>query len=203
MKFLYYNIILGCLLNWLIAPIAIIFQKRCNRKKGFFWMFLSDNVTGDKTWRPNLKNKFLRQYFWVLRNPMQNWYWKDYVEGVESDFHGTGKVKFGNDILSWRTMRCSDTNDNHGKLLDFERSKFGRQDITFIRTDKNGNIQKCYRKSTCIPYRVFNWIILIKRRSGHESGMMQYNFTFPTYSYELNKEGWKMWKKSEWKEITI
>lgn len=203
MRFIWYNIILGCLLNWLIAPIAILFQEQANKRKGFLWMFLSDNVTGDKTWRPNLKNKFLRQYFWMLRNPMQNWYWKDYVEGTESDFSGCCKYKFVASPATWRTMKCKDTGDNHGRIIDFENSPFGKQHVTFKRTDKNGKVQNCYRKSTCIPYRFLWWIILAKRRSGHEAGLFQYNFTFPCYLYKNNKDGWQLWKNAEWKEITI
>jgi len=202
MRFIWYNIILSGPINFIVAPIAYLFRKSAQKKKNVLWYFLSDeNMYGDKNWRPKLKNKFLRAWLWMLRNPLQNYYWKDYVDGVESNFIGHGTVKFGTDILSWRTMYCADTQDNHGKILDFEKSKFGTQDITFIRTDKDGNVQKCYRKSHCKPFKFLFRIILVKRRRGHENGLMQYNFSFPTYSYKKNKQGWKKWEKAEW--ITI
>ena len=158
---------------------------------------------GDTNWRPNLKNKFLRAYFWMLRNPLQNHYWKDYVAGIESGFSGTGKVKFDDDILKWRTVICSDTGDWHGKIINYEKSPFGKQNITFIRKDNDGNTQNCFRKSTCIPHKFFGWIILVKRRSGHENGLLQYNFTFPAFKYSINKDGWENWKKAEWKKIVL
>jgi hypothetical protein len=203
-QFILYNVIFGFLLNWLIAPIAYLFRKPAQKHKGFLWWFLSDdNMYGDTNWRPNLKNKFLRAYFWMLRNPLQNHYWKDYVEGTESGFSGTGKVKFDLDILRWRTVICSDTGDWHGKVINFEKSPLGRQNITFIRTDKDGNIQNCYRKSTCIPHKFLCLIIVVKRRAGHENGLLQYNFTFPVFKYSLNKEGFENWKKAKWKNIVI
>ena len=204
MKFIWNNIILGIVVNLFIAPIAYIFRKQAQRSKGFLWTFLSDeNMYGDVDWRPKLKNKFLRAYLWMIRNPRQNWYWKDYVKGSEANYTGTGKVKFGNDILSWRTMKHKETGNNHGEILDFEQSLFGKQDITFVRIDLEGNIQNCYRKSTCIPYKFLWWIILVKRRSGHENGLMQYNFTFPIYSYKKNKEGWELWTQNEWKNVFV
>jgi len=203
-KFIWYNIFLSRILNWFVAPIAYILREQSQKRKGFLWWFLSDdNMYGDTNWRPELKNKFFRAVFWMYRNPLQNYYWKDYVEGKDSHFHGTLKYKFRSAITAWRTMICSDTGDWHGKVLDFEQSLFGVQDITFIRTDKHGKIQKCYRKSTCIPYKVGPWIILVKRRSGHESGLMQYNFTFPTFKYSLCKDGWKKWKMERWKYIEL
>lgn len=158
---------------------------------------------GDITWRPNLKSKFLRAYLWMIRNPRQNWYWKDYVDGIESDFKGSGKVKSGNDILSWRTMICSDTGDWHGKILDFNSDRWGKQNITFKRTDINGKVQNCFRKSICIPYRVGPIILLVKRRSGHEHGLLQYNFSFPIFNYKKNKKGWKIWKIKKLKTINL
>jgi hypothetical protein len=202
-KFIWFNIILGIVLNWLIAPVAYLFRKSAQKHKGFLWWFLSDeNMYGDKDWRPNLKNKHLRAIVWMYRNPLQNKYWQGYVDGKESDFKGTLKYKFRADPLMWRTM-ITETGNWHGKILDFEHSLFGVQNITFTRTDTNGNVQNCYRKSTCIPYRVFGWIILIKRRSGHENGLMQYNFTFPTFKYKLCKEGWNKWKNEPWKTMEI
>lgn len=188
----------------IFALLAYIFRRQAQKHKGFLWYFLSDdNMYGDTDWRPNLKSKFLRAYLWMHRNPMQNLYWRDYVDGVESDFSGTLKYKFRAEPLTWRTMICSDTGNWHGKVLDFDRSLFGVQNITFKRTDKDGNVQNCYRRSKCIPYRFLWWIILVKRRSGHESGLMQHNFTHPTFKYSLCKEGWERWKNTEWKEITV
>jgi len=204
MNFIWYNIILSRILNWFIAPIAYLLRDYAQKNKNFLWWFLSDdNMYGDKNWRPKLKNKALRAIVWMYRNPLQNYYWKDYIDGVESDFHGEGMVKFGNDIITWRTMRDINTGENHGKLLDFINSPFGKQNITFIRTDKYNNIKKCYRKSTCMPYKVGPWIVLAKRRSGHEHGLMQYNFTFPIFNYKKNKDGWELWRKADWKIITI
>lgn len=204
MKFIWNNIVLGILVNLFLAPVAYIFRKQAQKNKGFLWTFLSDdNMYGDTAWRPKLKNKFLRAYLWMIRNPRQNWYWKDYVDGVESNHKGFAKVKNGNDVLSWRTMRCLKTGNWHGKDLDFDSPLWGKQNITFIRTDKNGNVQQCYRKSTCIPYRIGPFIIANKWRSGHEGGLMQYNISKPIYSYKKNKEGWKKWKEKEWKIITI
>lgn len=88
-------------------------------------------------------------------------------------------------------MICSDTGDWHGKILDFEASPFGKQDITFKRMDIHGNIYSCFRKSKCIPYRIGKWIILVKRRRGHESGLLQHNFSHPTFKLEYCKEGWE------------
>jgi hypothetical protein len=84
---------------------------------------------------------------------------------------------------------CSDTGDWHGKIIDFKNSRFGDQNIKFIRTGENGSIQKCYRKSICKPVRIGPLIILNKRRSGHENGLTQYNYSFPIFSYKKNKEG--------------
>lgn len=202
MKFIWYNLIIGILVNFFVAPIAYIFREKVQKKKGFLWTFLSDeNMYGDTAWRPKLKNKFLRAYFWMLRNPRQNWYWKDYVEGEDYYHHGWVKVKNGADLYSWRTMRCLETGNWHGKLLDFNSPLWGKQSIIFKRKDKFGKVQNCYRRSTCIPYRVGPIILVIKRRSGHEHGLMQYNFTFPTYSYAKNKEGWEKWKQKEWRKI--
>lgn len=185
-----------------VSPIAYLFRKKAQKHKGFLWWFLSDdNMYGDVTWRQNIKSKFLRAYLWMLRNPIQNLYWKNYVEGIDSDFSGTLKYKFNDEFARWRTIICSDTGDWHGKVLDFELSPFGIQNITFKRTDEYGNVQNCYRKSRCIPYKIGNFIILAKRRSGHESGLIQHNFTFPIFKYSLCKEGWKLWKEAEWKII--
>ena len=201
MKFIWNNILIGYVLNLFIAPVAYLFMNKVN-KGSFLWGFLSsENMYGDTDWRPKLKNKFLRAYLWMLRNPRQNWYWKDFVDGEDYYHHGWVQVKNGADLLSWRTMRCLETGNWHGKLLDFDSPLWGKQDIIFKRKDKFGNVQNCYRKSTCIPYHFLIWIIVIKRRSGHEKGLMQYNFTFPTYSYKKNKEGWKQWKLKEWKRI--
>lgn len=204
MRFIWNNIFIGIILNLFVAPFAYLFRERAQRKRNWLWTFLSTgNMYGDKNWRPKLKNKFLRAYLWMIRNPRQNHYWKDYVDGVESNYKGTGKVKFGTDILSWRTVICSDTGDWHGKIIDFENARFGIQDITFTRTDSKGNIQKCFRKSVCKPYRFWLLIILFKRRSGHENGLLQYNFTFPTFSYSKNKTGYKKWKSTDWKLISL
>ena len=203
MKFIWYNLILSGPINWIMAPIAYLFRKHALKNKGLLWNFLSTNEYGDPNWRPKLKNKHLRAILWMYRNPLQNYYWKDYVDGEESDFHGDGKVKFGDDILSWRTVICSDTGDWHGKVIDFEKSRFGTQNITFNRIGKIGLFQRCYRKSTCIPYKVGPWIVLVKRRSGHEHGLLQYNFSFPLFKYNLCKDGWKLWKETKWKTINI
>jgi len=204
MNFIWYNIFLSRILNWFIAPIAYLFRKSAQKYKGFFWWFLSDdNMYGDKNWRPKLKNKFLRAVLWMYRNPLQNYYWKDYVDGTDSHFKGTLKYKYRSAITAWRTMVHVGTGDNHGKILDFQKSLFGVQNITFRRTDKFGNVQNCYRKSTCIPYKVLWWIILVKRRSGHEHGLMQYNFTFPIYKYKNHFREWMEWKRESWKYITV
>lgn len=200
-RFVWYNIILSRVLNWFVAPIAYLLRDRVNR--GFLWWFLTDNTYGDKNWKPKLKNKFLRAVLWMYRNPLQNYYWKDYVEGKETQYKGTLKYKYRSAMTMWRTMVCVDTKDNHGKILDFKNSLFGVQDITFKRTDKKGNVQNCYRKSTCVPYRILWWIVLVKRRSGHEKGIMQHNFSFPKYKYKNHKKEWKEWKKTKWKTITV
>jgi hypothetical protein len=149
-----------------VAPISYIFRKYAQKKKGFLWCFLSDNnMDGDITWRPKLKNKFFRAYFWMLRNPLQNLYWKDFVDGIEVDFHGTLKYKLKGYIKVWRTMICSDTGDWHGKVLDFDKSLFGVQNITFVRINIKGERHKEFRKSRCIPFRFLWWIILVKNRS--------------------------------------
>lgn len=47
----------------IFALLAYIFRKSAQKHKGFLWWFLSDdNMYGDKTWRPNIKSKFLRAY---------------------------------------------------------------------------------------------------------------------------------------------
>lgn len=201
--FLWYNIFLSRILNWFIAPIAYLLRNNI-KKNGFLWWFLSDNnMYGDKNWKPGIKSKFIRAILWSYRNPLQNYYWKDYVEGTESSYSGYAKVKYGSDVLSWRTAICSDTGDWHGKIIDFKGERLGRQDIKFKRTDMHGNVQHCYRKSTCVPYRFLWFIICSKRRSGHEHGLMQYNFSFPRFSYKKNKDGWIMWKNSKWKTIQV
>lgn len=203
-EFLWHNVFLSRVLNWFIAPIAYLFKKQAQEKKKFLWWFLSDdNMYGDLNWRPRLTNKVLRAIIWMYRNPLQNYYWKDYVEGTERYFEGTAVVKYGNDALSWRTMICTDTGDWHGKVLDPFSTRWGQQDITFERIDNEGNIQHCYRKSTCVPHRLGPWIIIEKRRSGHEGGLMQYNFTFPLFRYSDNKEFWEIWKSLPWKEINL
>ena len=201
MKFIWNNIILGILVNFFVAPIAYL--RRNKVKNGsFLWGFLSsENMYGDTDWRPKLKNKFLRAYFWMMRNPRQNWYWKDFVEGEDYYHHGWVRVKNGQNLTSWRTMRCLETGNWHGKLLDFDSPLWGKQNITFKRKDKFNEVQYCYRKSTCIPYRFLWSIIVVKRRSGHESGLMQYNFTFPVYSFKKNVTGWKKWKEKTWNTI--
>lgn len=201
MKFIWNNIILGIFVNFFVAPIAYL--RRNKVKNGsFLWGFLSsENMYGDTDWRPKLKSKFLRAYCWMMRNPRQNWYLKDFVEGEDYYHHGWVRVKNGQDLLSWRTMRCLETGNWHGKLLDFDSPLWGKQNITFKRKDKFNNNQNCYRKSTCIPYRFLWCIIVVKRRSGHESGLMQYNFTFPVYSFKKNVTGWKKWKEKTWNTI--
>ena len=88
-NFIWYNIFLSRILNWLIAPIAYLFRKSAQKHKGFLWWFLSDdNMYGDKNWRTNIESKFLRATFWMFRNPLQNYYWKDYVAGKESGYKG-------------------------------------------------------------------------------------------------------------------
>lgn len=207
MKLIWNNFILGVLVNLIVAPIA--YARRNKVKKGsFLWGFLSDNLDvdalpGDDDWRPKLKSKFWRSYLWMMRNPRQNWYWEHFVDGTEMLFDGYGKVKNGNDILSWRTMRCIEKGNWHGAILDFDSPLWGKQNITFKRVDRKGNVQNCYRKSTCIPYHVAWWIIVVKRRSGHENGLLQYNFTFPTYAYKKNKQGWQKWIKKDWRNITL
>jgi hypothetical protein len=186
----------------LVAPIAYLFRNKV--KHGFLWWFLSSgNMYGDTTWRPKLKSKFFRAYLWMHRNPLQNLYWKDYVAGIETDFSGTLRFKYRADPLMWRTMICSDTGDWHGKILDFERSLFGVQNITFKRTNADGTVQNCYRKSTCIPHRVLWWIVLVKRRAGHEAGLIQHNFTFPVFKYAYCKPGWQAWRKKQWVKMEI
>ena len=204
MKYFFYNIILGYIFNWLIAPISLLFIVRCQRKKGFFWWFLSDgNMYGDVNWRKNLKGRFLRMYLWMLRNPLQNHYWKDFVEGKSSNYKGYGKIKFNKDVTSWRTMRGVKTKDNHGKICDFVNSPLGKQDITFTWTDVNGNTKELFRKSSCVPHKILFWIIMSKRRKGYEHGLKQYSFSFPCYLYSKNKEGWKLWKDTKWETIKI
>jgi len=206
MRFLWHNIILGGIVNILFASwIAYIFMERCKRKKGFFWTFLSDkNQYGNATWKPELKNKFLRAYFWMIRNPRQNWDDTHRVDGKDTKFKGTGKVKDGHDIISFRAFVCIDTGNNHGKIIDWNKSSFGVQDITFMRVDEDGNVQNCFRKSTCIPIRfMYLWIMMWKWRRGHQDGLMQYSVAKSLFVYKNNKEGFQEWKQKEWKIIKI
>jgi len=192
------------LLNWFVAPVAYLFRKQAQKHKGFLWWFLSDrNMFGDVNWRKNLKNKHARAILWMYRNPLQNYYWRNFVDGVETNFYGSLKYKFTADFGRWRTVICSDTGDWHGKIIDFHASPFGVQNIVFKRTDKAGNVQNCYRKSTCYPIHFFKWIVLIKRRSGHESGLMQYNLSFPTFDYKANKTGFEEWKNTPYKKMIL
>jgi len=206
MRFIWHNIILGIIANVLFAaPIAYMFRKRCQKKKGFFWTFLSDkNMYGNATWRPNLKNKFLRAYFWMIRNPRQNWDDTHKKKGRDYDYHGTGRMKYDKDITLFMAVVCSDTGDNHGKIIDFKASFLGENDITHKRIYEDGNIQDCFKKSKCIPFRfMWRWIMMWKWRRGHLFGLMQYSIAKPMYSYKNNKEGFEEWKKLEWKTIKI
>ena len=199
MKILYYSL---HLLIPIVAPIAYYFRDYAQKNKKFLWWFLSDsNMYGDIDWRPTLKSKFWRAYLWMLRNPLQNLYCLDLVKGIDYDHKGYGKVKFGDDINTWRTMYCKETGNWHGKILDFEKSPFGVQNITFKRIDENGIIKNQYRKSICIPFRFLFWIVLFKNRIGHEDGLFQTNFTFPYYSYKENKEDYLKWKQVKWKKL--
>jgi hypothetical protein len=71
MRLIWYNIILSGPVNFIVSPIVYVFRKSAQKKKNVLWYFLNDdNMYRDKTWRPKLKNKFLRAWFWMLRNPL-------------------------------------------------------------------------------------------------------------------------------------
>jgi hypothetical protein len=185
------------------APISYIFREQVQKTKGFLWFFLSDdNMYGDVDWRPNLKSKFLRAYLWMLRNPLQNLYWRGYVKGVESDYIGYCKDKYARDsYIQWRTMYCKETGNWHGRKLDLIRSPLGIQNIKFKYNREDGVVLDQYRRSMCIPVKVLCWVILIKNRIGYENGLFQSNFTFPIY--KLNREDWSVWKMRNWKTFFL
>jgi len=190
-------------INALVYPIAYNFRDNV-KEGGYLWGFLHEGSNyGDATFHPNMKDGFLKSYLWALRNPCHNAYYADFVEGEESNFKGTGTCKYGNDILSWRTFKCSDTGDNNGKVLDFEKSRFGEQDITFIRTDKDGNVQNCYRKSNCAVTKFLGWLKVRRIREGHEKGLMQRQNNFSLFNYNDNKVEFEKWLKIPFKTIVI
>ena len=192
-------------INWVVAPIAYLFRKRAQRKKNWLWLFLSDdNMYGDANWkRKKLPDGFRKAVWWMYRNPLVNRHFKDRVDGKESNFKGTAKKKHGNNYSMWCTMIGLDTGDWHGKIPDFESILLGYQDITFIRTDKKGNVQKCFRKSMCVPFRFLWWIMFWKTRKGHEDGLMIYGFGLPTFRYKKFKKEYKKWKSLEYKILKI
>lgn len=191
------------IINPIIAPIAYIFRHKA-KKGSFLWWFMCDfNPYGDGNWANWLKIDWIRAYLWMLRNPLQNLYWSKYVPGCEKDFSGWCYLSESYGYKNFRAIICSDTEDNHGNIIDFESSPLGIQNIRFNFKTNNENISKQYRKSICIPIRIGFLIIFFKARIGYEFGLKQSCFNFPIYSYKKNKEGWKMYKSMKFKKIVI
>ena len=203
--YIVYRLFFTIIVNALVFPFVFLFRKaiRKNNTKPFWYLLHDGNDYGDNDWRPKLKNKFLRAYFWAFRNPLHNWHYRNYIKGVEVNFKGKGTVKVGSNIKSWRTFTCTDTGTNNGKQLNFVRSLFGTQNIMFERIDESGNTQKCYRKSYCKPFKFLGWILVLKWRIGHEKGLFQDASNISFFSGINNRLGFEDWKQVEWKKLKI
>ncbi|MBT3209871.1 MAG: hypothetical protein HN347_16125 [Bacteroidetes bacterium] len=144
-----------------------------------------------------MKEKLLKAWLWALRNPLHNYYYRNYTEGKETNLKGTARVKSGKNVSSWRTFTCMDTGDNNGNIIDFDNSLFGYQSATF---DRNGKSQ--YRKSYCKPFNYWVFIIIFRWRFGYEKGLFQSQFNFPImWMNKDNRTNYIEWKQLKYKNI--
>jgi len=194
---IWYNLFVSILVNAFVFPIAWSFLKSARKNKGFLWGFLHDgNDFGDSTFHPNLKYGFTRAWLWAMRNPLHNFYYRNYKAAIETNHVGTATVKFDANISAWRTFTCSDTGDNNGKVIDFTHSLFGTQEVTFERDGKEE-----YRKSYCKPFVFLFWIVIFKWRHGYENGLKQSQFNFGFFNLKDNEDNYLDWKQIKW--VTI
>lgn len=199
---LFYELLQGKILNAVVFPFAWIFREWARKKKfwlpKFLWGFLHDgNDYGDADFLPDKKNGFWKAYMWALRNPLHNRYYKNKKNCVEKKHTGYVKCKNTKSLTSWRTFK-TETGSRNGKIIDFERSLFGKQRIYFDIIYEDGEIKKGKRNSVCIPFRFFSCIVIHSRRYGYESGLKQSSFNFAFRFNSNNIENFKNWKKSQY-----
>ena len=195
---LFYELLQGKLLNAVIFPIAYISRNKV-KKNSWLWGFLHDScLYGDKNWNTTQKETFWIAYKWAMRNPLHNRYYSGYCHFIECNYSGGSTSKNSTPAGFWRTYK-TETGDRNGRVIDFEKSFFGKQDIQFDIHFEDGKIVKGFRRSLCMPYKIGKLIIIHSRRFGYERGLKQSSFNFKIFKGIENLQGFEKWKILTWK----
>ena len=190
---LFYEILQGKILNAVLFPFAYTFREKL-KKGNYLYGYLHDgNLYGDADFKPNMENGLAKAWLWAMRNPLHNRYYAGMEDFKNVNFSGYATTKFKTSPATWRTF-TTETGSRNGKIINWDKSLFGKQDITFDIKFKNKTV-KGYRKSTCKPFRMFNRIIIHSRRIGYENGLKQSSFNFSIKKGKENIEGYERWKK--------
>lgn len=148
------------------------------------------------------KDMYKLAFKWAKFNPNHNRYYFLKEGGIEGEITGTATSKIQTGLGTWRTFITKDEQGNpawkHGSIIDFENSHFGKQDIKFNITKDDGTIIKAYRKSTCLPFKLFGRIYITTRRTGYENNLPQVQFALPSFKGKTNLDNYKAWKKLKW-----
>lgn len=180
------------------------------------WMMLHDDLStglpcdyGDEKWlESKLKGRkrkwwrmFIISYKWVLRNPLHNLYYTLRTQGKEENYIDVREPENPDITLKWRTFTTFNEKmepaGRNGVYVDFKNSLFGKQNIRFdIVSDKKS--RQAFRKSTCIPFKLFGNIWIHSRRAGYENNLPQISFNLHRCkNNEYNNDGFNAWKKSQ------
>lgn len=187
-------------------------------KYDFLWSMLHDNLEtglpqdyGDADfYTKNFVNDSPEEMYklsfkWAKFNPNHNRYYWLKKSGKEQNMTGWASSKNDASIGTWRTFITTNLNGNpawkHGELIDFDNSTFGVQRVKFEILRENGEAEKAFRNSTCLPFKKFGCIWIRGKRLGYENNLPQIQNYIKRFKGKKNIEAYKRWKKLKYKKI--
>lgn len=182
-----YNLLWGMLHNQLNRDFTLN-DVTCDYGDEYFYKkhFVSDSK----------EDMYKLAFKWAKTNPNHNRYYH-FIEGAkEINPSGSSQCKIKSSPGTWRTFTTE--NGKHGKIINWDKSNFGYQDFKFDLLFADGRTESSRRKSTCLPRKVGNKIIVKTKRIGTEHALPQIQNARFKFDYELNKEGYNEWLKKNW-----
>ncbi len=196
-----YEILQGKILNAILFPLAYVRRDKLKEGDYLYGYLHEGNLYGDADFKPEMKDGLVKAWLWAMRNPLHNRYYENEEKLKETNHKGFATGKYKVSPGSWRTYR-TETGSRNGKIIDWEGSLFGEQDITFDMVFPD-RLEKGQRKSSCIPKKILNRIVIHSKRYGHERGLLQSSFNYAFFSGKENLEGYKKWKEKEWVKVNL